>query len=79
MDNNKCICNSDELEFALFCIESIARKLNVGAEKVFDALSKQSDILQSYIVPSYDILHTQGKEYITEDILSVMKERGVRV
>ena len=63
----------------MFCIESIAKKLNVGGEKVFDALSKQSDILQSYVIPSYDILHTQGKEYITEDILSVMKERGVRV
>lgn len=77
MNNEICINNSDELEFVLFCIESVAKKLNVGAERVFEALSKKSDILQSYIIPGYDILHTQGKEYIVEDILSVMKEKGV--
>ncbi|MDK7192681.1 DUF3791 domain-containing protein [Bifidobacterium sp. UMB1197] len=31
----------------------------------------------SYIVPSYDVLHTQGKEYITNDIVSFMREKGV--
>ena len=25
----------------------------------------------------YEILHTQGKEYIVDDIIEVMKERGV--
>lgn len=30
-------------------------------------------------MPEYDILHTQGKEYIVEDIMDVMKERGVVV
>ena len=32
-----------------------------------------------YIVPSYDVLHTQGKDYIIEDILDVMKKRGLPV
>lgn len=77
MKNDICNMNSEELEFVLFCIESVAEKLNIGAEKVFSALAEKSDILQSYIIPGYDILHTQGKEYITEDILTVMKERGV--
>lgn len=76
MGEKETIKNSNELEFALFCIESLSEKLGIGAEKVYDALSK-SGILNGYIVPSYDVLHTQGKEYITEDILSLMKERGV--
>lgn len=68
---------SRELEFAIFCIENIAAKLGVSAEKVYDALAEKSDILNDYIIPEYEILHTQGKEYIVDDIIEVMKERGV--
>lgn len=68
---------SRELEFAIFCIENIAAKLGVSAEKVYDALTKKSDILNDYIIPEYEVLHTQGKEYIVDDIIEVMKERGV--
>ena len=67
---------SRELEFAIFCIENIAAKLGVSAEKVYDALTEKSDILNDYIIPEYEILHTQGKEYIVDDIIEVMKERG---
>ena len=73
------IQNKKELEFAIFCVENIAIHLNVAAEKVYDALTVKSDILYSYIVPCYDILHTQGKEYIVEDILELMKKRGITV
>ena len=68
---------SRELEFAIFCIENIAAKLGVSAEKVYDALTEKSDILNDYIIPEYEILHTQVKEYIVDDIIEVMKERGV--
>ena len=68
---------SRELEFAKFCIENIAAKLGVSAEKVYDPLTEKSDILNDYIIPEYEILHTQGKEYIVDDIIEVMKERGV--
>ena len=71
------IDKSRELEFAIFCIENIAAKLGVSAEKVYDALTEKSDILNDYIIPEYEILHTQGKEYIVDDIIEVMKERGV--
>ena len=73
------ISNSDELEFAVFCIENIAAFLQIDAESVYRALSEKSDILREYIVPCYDVLHTQGKEYIVNDILEVMRERGVTV
>lgn len=68
-----------ELEFAIFCIENVASKLNVNAQKVYDALSKQTDILNEYIIPEYEVLHTQSKEYIVEDIVDIMKQRGVKL
>ena len=69
--------NSKELEFAIFCIENIASYLERDAKDIYTMLTKDSDILDSYIVPEYEMLHTQGKEYIINDIVEVMKERGV--
>lgn len=73
------IKNSRELEFAVFCIENVAAKLGVNAERVYRAFTEKSDILNGYIVPEYEILHTQSKEYIVDELLEVMKERGVEV
>lgn len=73
------IKNFNELEFAVFCIENVAAKLGVDAERVYQAFTKKSDILNGYIVPEYEVLHTQSREYIVNDLLDVMKERGVVV
>ena len=73
------IKNSRELEFAVFCIENVAARLGVNAEQIYEAFTEKSDILNGYIVPEYEILHTQSKEDIVEDLLDVMKERGVEV
>ena len=66
-----------ELEFAVFCIENVAIRLGISGADVYELLAVKSDILQSYIVPCTDVLHTQGKDYIVEDILGVMRERGI--
>ncbi|MDO4292488.1 MAG: DUF3791 domain-containing protein [Eubacteriales bacterium] len=76
---DKKIENSNELEFAVFCIENVAAKLGVNAELVYQAFTEKSDILNGYIVPEYEILHTQSREYIVNDLLDVMKERGVKI
>ena len=73
------IKNSRELEFAVFCIENVAAKLGVGAERVYRAFTENGDILHGYIVPEYEILHTQSREYIVEELLDVMNERGIEV
>lgn len=73
------ITTSEQLEFAIFCIENLARQLGVDAAVVYDALTKKSSILNSYIVPEYEMLHTQSKEYILNDILDFMQKRGVQV
>ena len=71
------IKNGKELEFVLFCIDSVAASLRKDTLEVYNMLTKDSDILSEYIVPEYEMLHTQGKEYIVNDIMDVMRERGV--
>lgn len=73
------IKNSNELEFAVFCIENVAAKLGVNGERIYQAFTEKSDILNGYIVPEYEALHTQSREYIVDELLDVMKERGVEV
>lgn len=73
------IKNTDELEFAVFCIENVASYLHISGNAAYKMLAEDTDILSSYIVPCYDVLHTQGKDYITEDILSVMRRKGLDV
>ena len=41
MERNEEIKNSKELEFAVFCIENIAEKLGIDAERVYTALTKK--------------------------------------
>lgn len=79
MNTTQAINNIEELEFVVFCIENVAAKLGVNAKDVYKAFTDKSDILDGYIVPEYEILHTQGKEYIVNDIIEVMQERGVIV
>jgi len=67
------------MEFSVFCIESIAERLRLTGDIVYEMLTKQSDVLNAYIISCYDVLHTQGKEYIVEDIIDVMKQKGVNV
>ena len=62
------IKNSNELEFAVFCIENVAAKLGVNAARVYQAFTEKSDILNGYIVPEYEMLHTQSREYIVDDL-----------
>ena len=69
--------NERELEFAIFCIENIASFLKKDAQEVYRMLTEKSNILYDYIVPEYEMLHTQSKEYIINDIVEFMKEKGV--
>ena len=73
------IKNFKEMEFAVFCIENVAAKLGVEAKRVYQAFTEKSQILNGYIVPEYEVLHTQGREYIVDELLDVMKERGVEI
>jgi len=67
------------MEFSVFCIESIAERLGQTGDVIYEKLTKESNILNDYIVSCYDVLHTQGKEYIVDDIIGVMKQKGVKI
>ncbi len=68
--------NKNILEFVTFCVGAVALKLQKPRHDIYARL-KRSGILDTYIVPSYDVLHTFGRSYIVDDITDFMKEKGV--
>ena len=68
--------NQEQLEFVLYCVEALAEDLGRDTVDVYEML-KNCGVLYGYVVPLYDILHTQGREYIIEDIRDVISEKGV--
>ncbi|WP_035293331.1 DUF3791 domain-containing protein [Clostridium sp. KNHs214] len=67
--------NERKLEFTIFCVESLAESLGINAKKVYK-LIKDTNVLDDYIIPCYEPLHSQSKHYIVQDLIEVLKERG---
>ncbi|AWK51254.1 transcriptional regulator [Clostridium beijerinckii] len=71
--------NEKVLEFTIFCVESLSERLNISAKRVYNMLKNDTNILEYYIIPCYEPLHTQSKSYIIDDLITVLKEKGVVV
>ena len=63
--------------FAVFCVEALADELKTTGDEIYRMLTENSGILDDYIIPCYDALHTQGKEYIVRELKELMQKRGV--
>lgn len=69
---------TEHLEFITFCVGSLADALHKSASQVYRDL-RSSGVLNDYIVPCYDVLHTFSKDYLVEELTEVLRERGVAV
>lgn len=66
------------LEFSVFLIHALAEAWNRPYRCVYQVLN-ETGILDDYILPFYDVLHTQGKQYLVEDITGFVRDKGVQV
>ena len=64
-----------QLDFVTYCVGNLADRLNMSASKVYKML-RSTDILNGYIIPCYDVLHTFGKGYIMDDLINLLKKLG---
>ena len=68
------MCEKKELSFSIFMLYSLADKWKMSPAKVYKILNS-TGILDNYIIKCYDVLHTQGKEYLVEDITDYVREK----
>ena len=64
-----------QLDFVTYCVGNLADRLNMSASKVYKML-RSTDILNGYMIPCYDVLHTFSKEYIMDDLINLLESRG---
>ena len=67
-----------EIEYSVFCIENVAEQLGKTGTEIFNILN-QSGLLHNYILPSYEALHSQSKQYIVNEIISVLKFSAFKI
>ncbi len=58
--------------FTSSCIESAARAIGCSPREIY-ARMKRVDMIRNYIWEFYDVLHTQSREYVTEDVLKTLE------
>ena len=66
------------MEFTTFMIHVLAEAWGIPCRDVYRKLN-ESGAIDDYLVPHYDVLHTLGEQYLTEDIEEYLKLRGVEV
>ncbi|MBQ9396041.1 MAG: DUF3791 domain-containing protein [Proteobacteria bacterium] len=68
----------NELRFVVFVIHALSDASNHSSAWIYKVLN-DSGILDNYIIPCYNVLHTQGKEYLVEDITEFLEEKGIKL
>ena len=63
-----------KLEFVVFCIENVAEQLNELPENIYSRLNNLG-LIDDLLFDCYEVLHTQSKQHITEDIILALKNR----
>ena len=70
--------NRESLSFVIYMIHRCANKWGMSPSKAYQMLEK-SGCIQTYLVPHYDVLHTQSSGYVLDDIQQYLRKRGIAV
>ncbi len=65
-----------EMTFVIFLIHALAKAWNKIPAEVY-AILNDTLIIDEYVVPSYDALHTLGEQYLIQDITEFVQEKGI--
>jgi hypothetical protein len=68
----------DSFEFVVYMIHACANKWNQLPFAVYKKL-RDSGCIQKFLVPNYEIMHTQGTDFVVSDIEEYLKVRKVAI
>lgn len=66
------------MAFVVYMIHRCARQWGLSPAKVYHKLN-ESGCIASYLVPHYDVLHTQSSAYVMDDIRLYLERRGFAI
>ena len=71
---NNLIQRTDQeilMGFVASCIEDVAEKLGVDYAVVYERM-KAVGMIENYIIPHYDVLHTESRENVTAGMIETL-------
>lgn len=63
--------DTEPLYFLSFCIEAYKKKNNMTGEEVMKLFDKTG--VSQYLINGYDVFHTQGEQWLMEEIEDYLK------
>ena len=60
------------MSFVASCIEDVADKLNMDYAEVYERM-KAVGMIENYIIPHYDVLHTESRANVTAGMIETLK------
>lgn len=64
--------NENRNIFAASCIESVAAALQQPSADVYQRM-KRVNLIDEYILPCYEVLHSESRENVTRDIIHTLE------
>jgi hypothetical protein len=71
-------CTKKEINFVVFVLHRLADRWQLAVPEAYRLLS-DAGILDDYLLPCYDTLHSIGEEYLMDDITDFAREKGIAV
>lgn len=63
------------MEFVVYMIHACSKKWGQSPAMVYQKMS-EANCIKDYLVPHYEVLHTQGTQFVVDDIEEYLGKKG---
>lgn len=70
--------DKDVIFFVVWLLNAVSKEWGKPTAEVYRLL-QDADIVNGYLFPCYDVLHTMGKEALVEDVTLLARKRGITI
>lgn len=77
-ERNMKVMDKDTFSFVIYMIHACANDWKQKPSEVYKNM-KRINCIMGFLVPNYEILHTQSTQYIIKDIKEYFNIRGITV
>ena len=70
--------NKDSFSYVIYMIHACAKNWGHNPSEIYKKM-KKTNCIMGFLVPNYEILHTQSTQYVMEDIKEYLTIRGISI
>ena len=70
--------DKDSFSYVIYMIHACADNWGHNPSEVYKKM-KSANCIMGFLVPNYEILHTQSTQYVMEDIKEYLSVRGISI